>query len=169
MYCIHEGGYLTWVKILIKSLFITVRNGPESGSKVMVQFPRSQCKDLPKGDVLQDNKWNHLRGPFKEVQWNKMEGRNFVYKMELLMAALTPCWSSLSPRGGFESLLRCLCNKGWFSLWGYTRKQNHIYFLYRCICCRVYNKALSMMCNTAFSKSSFQLYLCRLLYLDQHS
>ncbi|OXB58976.1 hypothetical protein ASZ78_004380 [Callipepla squamata] len=69
----------------------TVRNGPESGSKVMVQFPRSQCKDLPKGDVLQDNKWNHLRGPFKEVQWNKMEGRNFVYKMELLMAALTPC------------------------------------------------------------------------------
>ncbi|XP_025908719.1 mediator of RNA polymerase II transcription subunit 17 [Nothoprocta perdicaria] len=70
---------------------ISVRNGPESGSKVMVQFPRSQCKDLPKGDVLQDNKWNHLRGPFKEVQWNKMEGRNFVYKMELLMAALTPC------------------------------------------------------------------------------
>ncbi|RMC07418.1 hypothetical protein DUI87_16883 [Hirundo rustica rustica] len=70
---------------------ISVRNGPESGSKVMVQFPRSQCKDLPKGDVLQDSKWNHLRGPFKEVQWNKMEGRNFVYKMELLMAALTPC------------------------------------------------------------------------------
>ncbi|XP_043850967.1 mediator of RNA polymerase II transcription subunit 17 isoform X2 [Dromiciops gliroides] len=70
---------------------ISVRNGPESGSKVMVQFPRSQCKDLPKSDVLQDGKWNHLRGPFKEVQWNKMEGRNFVYKMELLMSALTPC------------------------------------------------------------------------------
>ncbi|XP_072467439.1 mediator of RNA polymerase II transcription subunit 17 isoform X1 [Notamacropus eugenii] len=70
---------------------ISVRNGPESGSKVMVQFPRSQCKDLPKSDVLQDWKWNHLRGPFKEVQWNKMEGRNFVYKMELLMSALTPC------------------------------------------------------------------------------
>nr|XP_033806378.1 mediator of RNA polymerase II transcription subunit 17 [Geotrypetes seraphini] len=70
---------------------VSVRNGPESGSKVMVQFPRSQCKDLPKSDALQDNKWSHLRGPFKEVQWNKMEGRNFVYKMELLMAALTPC------------------------------------------------------------------------------
>uniref|UniRef100_A0A6I8N4Y7 Mediator of RNA polymerase II transcription subunit 17 n=1 Tax=Ornithorhynchus anatinus TaxID=9258 RepID=A0A6I8N4Y7_ORNAN len=70
---------------------ISVRNGPESGSKVMVQFPRCQCKDLPKSDVLQDGKWNHLRGPFKEVQWNKMEGRNFVYKMELLMSALTPC------------------------------------------------------------------------------
>ncbi|XP_023595621.1 mediator of RNA polymerase II transcription subunit 17 [Trichechus manatus latirostris] len=70
---------------------ISVRNGPESGSKILVQFPRSQCKDLPKSDVLQDSKWNHLRGPFKEVQWNKMEGRNFVYKMELLMSALSPC------------------------------------------------------------------------------
>ncbi|KAG8584565.1 hypothetical protein GDO81_004664 [Engystomops pustulosus] len=70
---------------------VSVRNGPESGSKVMVQFPRCQSKEVPKSDVLQDNKWTHLRGPFKEVQWNKMEGRNFVYKMELLMAALTPC------------------------------------------------------------------------------
>ncbi|XP_019305641.1 mediator of RNA polymerase II transcription subunit 17 isoform X1 [Panthera pardus] len=70
---------------------ISVRNGPESGSKIMVQFPRNQCKDLPKSDVLQDSKWNHLRGPFREVQWNKMEGRNFVYKMELLMSALSPC------------------------------------------------------------------------------
>lgn len=68
-----------------------VRNGPESGSKIMVQFPRNQCKDLPKSDVLQDSKWSHLRGPFKEVQWNRMEGRNFVYKMELLMSALSPC------------------------------------------------------------------------------
>ncbi|KAJ8410879.1 hypothetical protein AAFF_G00188360 [Aldrovandia affinis] len=70
---------------------ISVRNGPESGCKVLVQFPRNLCKELPKSDVIQDNKWNHLRGPYKEVHWNKMEGRNFVYKMELLMAALTPC------------------------------------------------------------------------------
>ncbi|KAK6485980.1 mediator of RNA polymerase II mRNAion subunit 17 [Huso huso] len=70
---------------------VSVRNGPESGCKVMVQFPRNQCKDLLKSDVIQDNKWNYLRGPHKEVHWSKMEGRNFVYKMELLMAALTPC------------------------------------------------------------------------------
>ncbi|XP_018412314.1 PREDICTED: mediator of RNA polymerase II transcription subunit 17 [Nanorana parkeri] len=70
---------------------VSVRNGPESGCKVMVQFPRCQSKELPKSDTLQDNKWQYLRGPFKEIQWNKMEGRNFVYKMELLMAALTPC------------------------------------------------------------------------------
>ncbi|PWA25566.1 hypothetical protein CCH79_00019653, partial [Gambusia affinis] len=70
---------------------ISVRNGPESGCKVLVQFPRSQIKELPKSDVVQDAKWNQLRGPHKEVNWSKMEGRNFVYKMELLMAALTPC------------------------------------------------------------------------------
>lgn len=88
--------FLAWkMNILIFWFCSTVRNGPESGSKIMVQFPRNQCKDLPKSDVLQDSKWNHLRGPFKEVQWNKMEGRNFVYKMELLMSALSPCllWS----------------------------------------------------------------------------
>uniref|UniRef100_A0A8P4KTE9 Mediator of RNA polymerase II transcription subunit 17 n=1 Tax=Dicentrarchus labrax TaxID=13489 RepID=A0A8P4KTE9_DICLA len=70
---------------------ISVRNGPESGCKVLVQFPRSQTKELPKSDVIQEAKWSHLRGPCKEVHWSKMEGRNFVYKMELLMAALTPC------------------------------------------------------------------------------
>ncbi|XP_072248140.1 mediator of RNA polymerase II transcription subunit 17 [Leuresthes tenuis] len=70
---------------------ISVRNGPESGCKVLVQFPRSQTKELPKSDVIQDGKWSHLRGPYKEVHWSRMEGRNFVYKMELLMAALTPC------------------------------------------------------------------------------
>ncbi|XDV31595.1 hypothetical protein PO909_002580 [Leuciscus waleckii] len=70
---------------------ISVRNGPESGCKVLVQFPRSQAKELPKSDVVQDAKWTHLRGPYKEVHWGRMEGRNFVYKMELLMAALTPC------------------------------------------------------------------------------
>ncbi|XP_061733507.1 mediator of RNA polymerase II transcription subunit 17 isoform X2 [Nerophis ophidion] len=70
---------------------ISVRNGPESGCKVVVQFPRKQTKELPKSDVIQDAKWTHLRGPYKEVHWSKMEGRNFVYKMELLMAALTPC------------------------------------------------------------------------------
>ncbi|XP_064841622.1 mediator of RNA polymerase II transcription subunit 17-like [Oncorhynchus masou masou] len=33
-------------------------------------FPRSQNKELPKSDVIQDGKWNHLRGPYKEVHWS---------------------------------------------------------------------------------------------------
>uniref|UniRef100_A0A8C6WUF0 Cofactor required for Sp1 transcriptional activation subunit 6 n=1 Tax=Neogobius melanostomus TaxID=47308 RepID=A0A8C6WUF0_9GOBI len=69
---------------------ISVRNGPESGCKVLVQFPRNQSKELQKNDVILESKWSHLRGPYREVQWSRMEGRNFVYKMELLMAALTP-------------------------------------------------------------------------------
>lgn len=73
-----------------------VRNGPESGCRVLIQFPRSQSKELPKNDVVQDAKWSHLRGPSKEVHWSKMEGRNFVYKMEILMAAMTPCPQILS-------------------------------------------------------------------------
>ena len=111
--------FLAWkMNILIFWFRSTVRNGPESGSKIMVQFPRNQCKDLPKSDVLQDSKWNHLRGPFREVQWNKMEGRNFVYKMELLMSALSPCllwfffWTSFqiffSPEK-FPEALRNVC------------------------------------------------------------
>lgn len=68
-----------------------MRSGPESGWKLVVQFPRSQNKELPKSDVIQDGKWNHLRGLYKEAHWSKMEGRNFVYKMDLLMTALTPC------------------------------------------------------------------------------
>ncbi|KAK7882130.1 hypothetical protein WMY93_028304 [Mugilogobius chulae] len=69
---------------------ISVRNGPESGCKVLVQFPRNQNKEFQKSDVVLDSKWSHLRGPYREVHWSRMEGRNFVYKMELLMAALTP-------------------------------------------------------------------------------
>uniref|UniRef100_A0A671LAM4 Mediator of RNA polymerase II transcription subunit 17 n=1 Tax=Sinocyclocheilus anshuiensis TaxID=1608454 RepID=A0A671LAM4_9TELE len=70
---------------------ISVRNGPESGCKVLVQFPRNQAKELPKSDAVQDARWTHLRGPYREVHCGRMEGRNFVYKMELLMAALSPC------------------------------------------------------------------------------
>lgn len=69
----------------------SVRNGPESGCRVSVQFPRSHSKEALKSDVVQEAKWSQLRGPSREVDWSRMEGRNFVYRMELLMAALTSC------------------------------------------------------------------------------
>lgn len=91
----HLAVCFTSVSLFLISLCpapsLPVRNGPESGCKVLVQFPRSQSKEQPKSEVVQDAKWTHLRGAYKEVHWSKMEGRNFVYKMELLMAALTPC------------------------------------------------------------------------------
>lgn len=56
-----------------------------------VQFPRNHSKEALKSDVVQEAKWSQLRGPSREVDWSRMEGRNFVYRMELLMAALTSC------------------------------------------------------------------------------
>ncbi|TRY83369.1 hypothetical protein DNTS_016644 [Danionella cerebrum] len=71
---------------------ISARSGPESGVCVQVQSLRSaQCKEAGRSEALPDQKWSLLRGSFREVQWERMEGKNFVYRMELLMAALTPC------------------------------------------------------------------------------
>uniref|UniRef100_UPI00358E450F mediator of RNA polymerase II transcription subunit 17 n=1 Tax=Myxine glutinosa TaxID=7769 RepID=UPI00358E450F len=66
---------------------ISVRIGPESGTHVVVQFPRSQVKEPPRSDVMQEAKWLQLSSTFREVHWSAMEGRNFVNKMEHLMAA----------------------------------------------------------------------------------
>ncbi|KAG5269865.1 hypothetical protein AALO_G00207070 [Alosa alosa] len=86
---------------------ISVRNGPEQGCRVLVQRVRGAggaggggggsgggvggvCVSGG-GEVVQDLRWAQLRGAHREVNWGRMEGRNFIYKMELLMAALTPC------------------------------------------------------------------------------
>ncbi|XP_031429943.1 mediator of RNA polymerase II transcription subunit 17 isoform X2 [Clupea harengus] len=79
---------------------ISVRNGPEQGCRVLVQRVRGGggggggaggvCVSGG-GEVVQDLRWAQLRGGYREVNWSRMEGRNFIYKMELLMAALTPC------------------------------------------------------------------------------
>ena len=58
--------------------------------------------DTKKGEfgddsLVKDPKWEHLSGSFKEVRWEKMEGRNYLNKMELLMASLTPYQSTPPP------------------------------------------------------------------------
>ncbi|XP_041919455.1 mediator of RNA polymerase II transcription subunit 17 [Alosa sapidissima] len=70
---------------------ISVRNGPEQGCRVLVQRVRGVGGAGGGGEVVQDLRWAQLRGAHREVNWGRMEGRNFIYKMELLMAALTPC------------------------------------------------------------------------------
>ncbi|CAG0892759.1 unnamed protein product [Darwinula stevensoni] len=60
--------------------------------------------DTKKGEfgddsLVKDPKWEHLSGSFKEVRWEKMEGRNYLNKMELLMASLTPYQNSLNETG----------------------------------------------------------------------
>ncbi|XP_054262891.1 mediator of RNA polymerase II transcription subunit 17-like isoform X2 [Macrosteles quadrilineatus] len=66
---------------------IAVRCEPQGG--VQVSIAHSPRKDFFSGQLVKERKWENLGGAFKEVRWDKMEGKNFLNKMELLMASLT--------------------------------------------------------------------------------
>lgn len=66
---------------------IAVRCEPQTG--VQVAIAHSPRKDFFPGQLVRERKWENLGGSFKEVRWDKMEGKNFLNKMELLMASLT--------------------------------------------------------------------------------
>ncbi|XP_075974195.1 mediator complex subunit 17 [Anticarsia gemmatalis] len=66
---------------------IAIRCEPSVGIQVFIaQSPR---KDFFASELVQDKKWEHLGGAFKEIKLEKMEGKNFLNKMELLMACLS--------------------------------------------------------------------------------
>ncbi|XP_018575308.1 mediator of RNA polymerase II transcription subunit 17 isoform X1 [Anoplophora glabripennis] len=66
---------------------IAVRCEPQAGTQVSVAHsPRS---DFFPSRLVTERKWEHLGGQFRDVRLDKMEGRNFLHKMELLMASLT--------------------------------------------------------------------------------
>lgn len=67
---------------------ISVRCEPQAGN-LLVAIAHSPRKDFFCGQLVKERKWENLGGPFKEVRWDKMEGKNFLNKMELLMASLT--------------------------------------------------------------------------------
>lgn len=69
---------------------IAVRCGPKTGVHVSVSYSPQQPDFYP-STLVRDRKWQNLAGSFKDVQWEKMEGRNFLNKLEHLMASLTPC------------------------------------------------------------------------------
>ncbi|XP_058802065.1 mediator of RNA polymerase II transcription subunit 17 [Phymastichus coffea] len=56
---------------------------------IQVSIAHSPRKDFFPGRLVRERKWENLGGSFKEVRWDKMEGKNFLNKMELLMASLT--------------------------------------------------------------------------------
>ena len=56
---------------------------------VKIYIAQSPRKDFFPGPLVQSRHWEHLGGHFKEVRFDKMEGRNFLNKMEYLMASLT--------------------------------------------------------------------------------
>ncbi|XP_056638306.1 mediator of RNA polymerase II transcription subunit 17 [Diorhabda sublineata] len=66
---------------------IAVRCEPSTGTQVSVAHsPRT---DFFPSRLVTERKWEHLGGQFRDVRLDKMEGRNFLHKMELLMASLT--------------------------------------------------------------------------------
>ncbi|KAJ2949952.1 hypothetical protein O0L34_g11277 [Tuta absoluta] len=66
---------------------IAIRCEPSVGIQVFIaESPR---KDLFSSELVQDKKWENLGGAFKEIKLDKMEGKNFLNKMELLMACLS--------------------------------------------------------------------------------
>ncbi|KPJ15732.1 Mediator of RNA polymerase II transcription subunit 17 [Papilio machaon] len=66
---------------------IAIRCEPSVGIQVYIaQSPR---KDFFASELVQDKKWENLGGAFKEIKLEKMEGKNFLNKMELLMACLS--------------------------------------------------------------------------------
>lgn len=66
---------------------VQVRCDPQIDVKVYIA--QSPGKDFFPGSLVQGRHWEHLGGHFKEVRFDKMEGKNFHNKMEFLMASLT--------------------------------------------------------------------------------
>ncbi|GIY17893.1 mediator of RNA polymerase II transcription subunit 17, partial [Caerostris darwini] len=68
---------------------IALRCSPKNGIHVSVSFS-PQTTDFYPSTLVRDRKWQNLAGSFREVMLEKMEGRNFLNKLEHLMACLTP-------------------------------------------------------------------------------
>lgn len=66
---------------------IAVRCEPQAG--VQVSIAHSPRTDFFPSRLVSERKWEHLGGAFRDLRLDKMEGKNFLHKMELLMASLT--------------------------------------------------------------------------------
>lgn len=65
---------------------VQVRCDPQIVVKVYIAH---SPRDFYTGPLIHDKFWENLGGHFKEVRFDKMEGKNFLNKMEFLMAACT--------------------------------------------------------------------------------
>ena len=68
---------------------MSIRSGAVSGLRVSVQRCPDEKDNVHYSDIVQDEKWLNLGGPFQEIHLSKMEGKNFANKIELLMASLS--------------------------------------------------------------------------------
>uniref|UniRef100_T1JGQ6 Uncharacterized protein n=1 Tax=Strigamia maritima TaxID=126957 RepID=T1JGQ6_STRMM len=68
---------------------IILRCGPNTSFQVFIQS--SPRKDFYPSQLVKDMRWENLGGNSREIRWDKMEGRNFLNRVEMLMASLTSC------------------------------------------------------------------------------
>lgn len=66
---------------------LAVRASPNRD--VTVYVSSSPRNDFYPSAIVNDRRWENLGGAWHEVRLDRMEGRNFLSKIELLMAALT--------------------------------------------------------------------------------
>ncbi|KAK7066861.1 Mediator of RNA polymerase II transcription subunit 17 [Halocaridina rubra] len=66
---------------------IGVHSGPHQ--RISLYVSSSPRPDFYPSTVVNEQRWEHLGAAWQEVRHDRMEGRNFLNKMELLMAALT--------------------------------------------------------------------------------
>ncbi|XP_033112199.1 mediator of RNA polymerase II transcription subunit 17-like [Anneissia japonica] len=68
---------------------ISVRSDPLNGIKVFVQGTKPPYSSPePKSNIVTDPKYDNFTTSFREVDWKRLPGRNFIHSMELMMAAL---------------------------------------------------------------------------------
>ena len=68
--------------------FIAVRHSPQTQTAVYIAS--APCRDFFAGSIVKDaNKWENLPEAFQELRLEKMDGKNLLNKLELLMAALS--------------------------------------------------------------------------------
>jgi mediator of RNA polymerase II transcription subunit 17 len=69
-----------------------VRHSPSthiSTTQTSVYIASAPTKDFFAGAVVKDKKWENLPESFQELRLDKMDGKNLLNKLELLMAALS--------------------------------------------------------------------------------
>lgn len=67
--------------------FIAVRHSPQTQAAVFVSS--APCKNFSVGPIVNDSKWENLPEAFQEYKLEKMNGKNFLNKLELLMSVLS--------------------------------------------------------------------------------
>lgn len=67
--------------------FIAVRHSPQTQTAVYIAS--APCRDFFAGSIVKDAKWENLPESFQELRLDKMDGKNLLNKLELLMASLS--------------------------------------------------------------------------------